>query len=722
MKKKIISWILILIMILAPTLSIQAAPAVETAEAEEVTWSAEDFVYTHYEKTLYGCDYSRQFVISGQTIAGFSESGFKKLEKSKDLILPSTDTEGNKLIGVADNAFENLGLTSVMFPVGMMVDYDDTVTNVVTRRGNFIIGSAAFMGNELTEVNLPEGVIAVLPNAFQNNKIESVKLPHTIWWIETLSFAGNKLSSVGFPKTCDFQLEIHGMAFAMNDIRWVRLPDYVEVVYKHAFYFNPGMEKCPTDASESEQEKGGVVYMYTNNADLMNKNRVHHIDKAASAQFSWHQKLLVEPAPEGNWSINDFTYEGTAITGFSESGHAKKEQYSDLELPDKNPDGQWITEIASAQPAGNGLFGSDTIKFDSVSFPAKLVKIGDYAFQNNGLKEIREFPNSLKEIGKVSFQTNDLRSIILPDSVTTVGTGAFATNPLLESIILSKNMTEIADSAFGCSDMKNYMTNLRELTLYEGLTKIGVRGFAGNNIKDIKIPSTVKEIGKYAFSTKNYLMDECTLTLPEGLTTIGDYAFRNKVIKSVVLPSTVTKLYKNTFLKEYSNDQEAVITTVYLSKEQLSDSDNFPVSDSHKYDLKVDSADTEWSKYDFTYSEFSQEISSANTPESTVVYEGTGITGLSESGNLKVSLNPHIILPEYDMNGNRVSGILTDAFSSVEVIESLTFPENAEDFVIQDNALKNNKLNVIDLKGVVCVGKNAFAENSLINVIFNENI
>ena len=74
----------------------------------------------------------------------------------------------------------------------------------------------------------------------------------------------------------------------------------------------------------------------------------------------------------------------------------------------------------------------------------------------------------------------------------------------------------------------------------EGIVTIGNNAFAGNNFTEINIPSTVKEIGSYAFSTKNYLKDTiCTITLPEGLETIGDYAFRNKIVETLDLPESV---------------------------------------------------------------------------------------------------------------------------------------------------------------------------------------
>lgn len=707
-------------------------PNIKEVAQEETTdkWTAEDFTYTTMRQTLNGCDYTRQFVIEGSAIAGFSENGEKKLEKNKNLVLPSVNDKGETLVGVADYAFRGKGITSVKFPEGMMVDYDDTVTHVVTKRGNFVIGTGAFEKNNLTSVYLPKGVIAIMPSAFKNNQLTKVSIPSTIWWIENSCFAYNKLSAVGFPKTCDFQAQIHAFAFAHNNIKSVRLPDYMEVVEKKAFYWNPGMEKCPQEAPDKEQKMGGVVHMYTDNPNLANMERIHHIERTAESQKSWHQRLIVGNAPqeEKSWNVDDFVIEGTKITGLSAKGMDKRKVNKNLVLPDKNKAGQPITEIAGTTETV-GLFATAEEKIDSVSLPMYLEKIGKRAFANSGLKRVEEFPSTLKEIGMAAFQMNELTSIILPDSLTTLGGGAFGSNSKLEVIILSKGLQEIPAGAFGCSTAQEYMTNLTKLTIPEGVTKIGNNAFAGNNIKDIIIPSTVKEIGDFAFSTKNYLKEECTLTLSEGLEKIGKRAFRNKVIAEVELPSTVKSLSDKVFEKEYSDDTQAVKTKVYVNKKQYSDKQNFPASDYHEYVLKIDKNDTEWDAYDFTYGKISQKLYPAHNTEDATIIEGTGITGLSAYGEAKLELNKNVVIPKKDTDGKTIIGIGEKAFQK-KGIESVIFPEGvmtdyhgndaAEgvtkrgNFIIQSSAFAGNELTSVNLpEGVIYVGNNAFKGNKL---------
>lgn len=728
----------------------EAVQAKEAAQTDNV-WTSEDFVYTTITQTLNGCDYTRQFQITGPAIAGFSEAGEEKLKTNKDLVIPSVNAQGETLVGVAAKAFRDQGLESVTFPENMMVDYDDTVTHEVAQRGNFIIDTEAFSKNNLTSVTIPKGVIAIMSSAFRFNKIKTVSLPHTIWWIENSCFANNELRTVGFPKTCDFQVQIHAFAFAYNQIKSVRLPNYTEVVYKHAFVLNPGVEPCPENAPEKEKGLGGIVYMYTDNANLTKMERIHHMDRTAESQHSWHQKLIVgsKPAEEGEWETSDFTYDGTKITGLSESGIEKRKGNKILILPDKNADGQYITELADTSNSF-GLFASAVDKFNSVELPARIERIGNRAFVENGLSGSVKFPATLKEIGLAAFQNNSLDSVILPDSLTVLGGGAFATNPKLTKIVLSKGLTEIANGAFGCSDAENWMEGLTELVIPEGITKIGNNAFAGNNIKDIKIPSTVKEIGEYAFSTKNYLKDECTVELSEGLTTIKTMAFRNKVIKEVELPTSVTSLDKDAFRKEYSDDTEAVTTTVYVSKDQYRDKQNFPASTYHTYSVKTDANDTEWDEFDFTYATCEEAgirddeltLYPAHETDKTIKLSPYVITGLSEQGQAKLAKNRDMVIPATDPEGNTITGIAPSAFyngkSNPKVdypIESVRFPDNVMtpydgpegiladgltqrgNFIICSNAFLGNKLTELELpEGVISVGVNAFSQNELTSV------
>lgn len=707
----------------------EAEKAAENTVSEAVSdkWTTADFTYGEYEKLMYGCDNSRQFYVRGKVITGFSKQGEEKLKSNKNLVIPAKGPDGKNIVGIGESAFKEKGLESVQFPTGMLTPYDDPLAKTdeerVSRRGNFVIGESSFYGNKLKEVVLPTGVISVLAKAFERNRITKVKLPKTIWWIESQGFADNKITDVQFPVTTDFMMELHGMPFAFNNIKSVRLPDFTEVVNKFAFAFNPGMTKAPEKDPWGKENKleadlrgetrtSGLVYMYTDNPGLKDKlqNRLHSVEGKNTNIYSPYQKLVVCDESEANqnpdktlWNAKDFVYDKDgAVTGLSESGIAKRKVNKDLAIPSKTPDGKKVEEIGSTD-SYTGLFATEDEKFDSVYMPNTIQKIGDRAFCNSGLKEVA-FSGTLTSIGMLAFSNNELTSVILPDSVKYMGNGAFSTNSNIERIILSKNLKKIPDAAFGCSDKYHYMSNLTEIEIPDTVTKIGSRAFAGNNIHNIVIPESVKEIGEYAFSTKNYLNESCAVTLSEGLEVIGDNAFRNKAIAEIDLPSTVKGLKLNTFRKEYTSDGHKVngsITKVYVrNAEQYYDKKNFPdPKEETEAFHKLYLADPmTWTSDDYTYS---KEESGANE-----------ITGFSPLGERKLTENKDIELLEKDDEGSAVTGVAAEAFRE-KGITSVKCPY-AGGFTIGESAFRGNDINELDLgSGITEIGNNSFRENRL---------
>ena len=720
------------------------APASTSTDSEK--WTSEDFTYTDMSKTIYGCDYTRTVNVEGKAISGFSAKGEAKFAKNKNLVLPSKDDKGNTLVGVASNAFQKKGVESVTFPSGMLTSYNDTVTHKITRRGNFVIAEGAFEGNKLTNVNLPDGVLAVLPNAFMNNKIKTVTLPRTIWWLETQSFSNNQISKVNFPLTTYFQLEMHGMTFSNNKIKSVRLPDYTAVVNKFVFVGNPGMEELSAEgkaALKGNFANSGVVYMYSENLDHKSMDRIHTTDKTTANTKSWVQKLVTnDGTPETTnkdteaWNVNDFTFDGQKITGLSESGKAKRKVNKDLVLPDYNTEFDKVTEVADTNST-TGLFATADEKFESVTLPMDLEKVGKNAFRDSGIKEV-SFSPVLKSIGDTAFQGNSIKTVVLPDTVTSLGKGAFATNPTLEKIDLPNGLTEIPDSAFGSSDNKNWMTGLTSIEIPSSVQKIGARAFAGNNFTNITIPKGVTEIGDYAFATKNYLLKDaevCKLELPEGLTSIGRYAFRNKKIAEVKLPATVESLPKNVFAKEVTSaagktEAYSLVTKVYVDDvTKYTDTSKFPKSEFHKIlsdDVNV------WNAEDFTYADITLDSNNSPAPAQDNGNFITGtihvVSGLTESGKAKLANNKKLVVPAVDDNGNKVQGVGNNAFKGLG-LESVEFPKNVKapsngqwdstvttrgDFFIGASAFQGNNLTELTVpEGVIYIGGNAFNKNKL---------
>jgi len=124
----------------------------------------------------------------------------------------------------------------------------------------------------------------------------------------------------------------------------------------------------------------------------------------------------------------------------------------------------------------------------SVILPDTIVSIGFMAFSANQLTSI-EIPEGIKVLQ--GFSENLLTSIIIPEGVTEIGDAAFMMNQL-RFVEIPDTVVSIGDSAF----MLNY---LNEVSLNDGLTEIGSRAFANNWLRSVSIPDSVENIGSQAF-------------------------------------------------------------------------------------------------------------------------------------------------------------------------------------------------------------------------------
>ncbi len=150
-------------------------------------------------------------------------------------------------------------------------------------------------------------------------------------------------------------------------------------------------------------------------------------------------------------------------------------------------------------------------------------------------------------------QFSNLVSIVLPDSITTIGDRVFYQCTSLRRIDLPKNLTKIGESAFdGC-------TKIRSVVLPETLDSIGDKAFYYcDSLKNVVIPKNIKSIGTRAFQGC-YLQD---VVFPDGDYKIGERAFCN--VKSAILPNAKENRWRSVFNSTYLQKVEFVegVTTI----------------------------------------------------------------------------------------------------------------------------------------------------------------
>ena len=165
--------------------------------------------------------------------------------------------------------------------------------------------------------------------------------------------------------------------------------------------------------------------------------------------------------------------------------------------------------------------------------PNTVTSIGDGAFIGcTGLTSIT-IPNSVTSIGNGAFiDCTGLKSITIPNSVTSIGSSAFWSCTGLTSISIPNGVTSIGNSTF------YYCTGLTSISIPNGVTSIGNSAFwACWNLKSVTIPNSVTTIGERAFEG---CIGLSSITIPSSVTSIKAGAFRDCIPLASVISESET--------------------------------------------------------------------------------------------------------------------------------------------------------------------------------------
>ena len=165
----------------------------------------------------------------------------------------------------------------------------------------------------------------------------------------------------------------------------------------------------------------------------------------------------------------------------------------------------------------------------------KVTSIGDWAFYDCSLISI-VIPNSVTSIGRFAFlECTGLTSVTIPNSVKSIGEKGFMFCFGLTSVTIGNSVTIIGNSAFSnCS-------SLTSINIPNSVTSIGMMAFFGcSGLTSITIPNSLTSIDDYIFENCSGLT---SVTIPNSVTSIGDWSFSGcSGLTSVTIPNSVTSI------------------------------------------------------------------------------------------------------------------------------------------------------------------------------------
>lgn len=191
-----------------------------------------------------------------------------------------------------------------------------------------------------------------------------------------------------------------------------------------------------------------------------------------------------------------------------------------------------------------------------------VLYIGREAFANHNLITEIILPDTVQGIDEYAFYNTWMHSITIPDTVESIGKGAFDLCARLKSFVWPACAPEVPDYAFSeCEDLASvYLPqtvkkigeeafsccpSLTEIQLPQGLREIGYGAFRGDRLKSIIIPDSVERIGEYCFHCNDLLE---TVQMSAHLRSLGMGAFSQcGALREITLPDSLTDVRDNPF-------------------------------------------------------------------------------------------------------------------------------------------------------------------------------
>jgi hypothetical protein len=172
----------------------------------------------------------------------------------------------------------------------------------------------------------------------------------------------------------------------------------------------------------------------------------------------------------------------------------------------------------------------------SIVLPSSITAIGSYAFNECRNLTSIIIPPLVKVVDMEAFRRCiKLVSVFLPSSLTTIGQLAFNNCSELTTINLPSTISYIGYGAFSSCYKMNDIVIPDLITIIFGDTFLSCRSFTS-----VTIPSNIDSIGSWAFGICNSLK---TVTIMEGVKYLGEYSFMaSDSLNTVTIPSSVKSI------------------------------------------------------------------------------------------------------------------------------------------------------------------------------------
>jgi hypothetical protein len=512
-----------------------------------------------YEAIRY--DYPR----NGTTASVVGVSNFSSRPDGIANLLESFDISGNTYLvtSINNNSFaNNAALVGINIP------------NSVTR-----IGDTSFLNcTGLTSIVIPSSVTTINTNVFFGcTNLKSVVINGSITTVNQNTFNNcTKLTNVSLPNTVtSIGYRAFKSCFALRDIT---IPPQLQHVDVAAFQEcvvlqNINLPNSLTSISNGSFQSCGSA------TSIIIPNSVVNIGSLGYDNMYQGQGVPLDfyGAFRGCGAINSITIPNSVkvigTAAFRYSGGL-----TSITIPNS------VTEL------GINVF-RECFQLSSVQFeqPCAINTINDNAFFDDPSLNYISLPTSIQSIGTEDagvntsawsrdndeygvFAGSALTNILIPNSVTLIGAGAFSRCYKLSGITIPNSVTRISAVAFTG-------TFLTSFTMPNSVVSLGSGTFLGNRIRGITISNSLKTIpNDFCLNCPNLT----SVIIPNSVTSIGSSAFKNcGSLTSIIILGPVNTIGGSAFAD--SN----LLPTIYFSVNALQPAQTIPADNVSFYGKTV---------------------------------------------------------------------------------------------------------------------------------------
>lgn len=357
------------------------------------------------------------------------------------------------------------------------------------------IGSNCFRGTGLTSITLTEGITTLEYGTFANSKLTSIKLPKSLTQITSRSdgyYAGNLPNEYNnFQKSVYISDNQSGAFYGCKELESINLNGAVLTILG-SYTFNECEKLRSIDLSSTKLEEI-PAYAFHSCDSLRTVTFPNTVKTIGQRAFNNSQSLesLKMPAALSSIGDNAFLY-------------CRKIRSVDLSATSLTKIDSWFSNVDSLR---------------TVKLPSTVTEIGESAFYNSPIEEIN-FPASLTTIGNSAFYGNRLKTVDLSATKFTTINNWFANNNKLRTVKLPETVASLGEGAFD-------YCYIEEINFPAALTTIGSHSLRYCRIDTLRLPATVTEIGQNAFY---YAKFDC-VEIPSTVTKINSNAFYDAEIR-----------------------------------------------------------------------------------------------------------------------------------------------------------------------------------------------